>query len=300
MRQNRFQAFGHFRIVADIALNCMHGIVQNFVDRHHYRIVNRGNRLHRRIGSLRIKQFQRVQRHCDIASKGFKKLQILIGKRIDFRTFNIERPHHLVVVNQRHGQRAFRADQTVTVQRIMGCVLAQIALPGRTDKTCHAIVFGLSEKRLHRRFGINAFGQQRFQPTGRAVKQTNFDHVEIQQVVGVVQNVVFEQINPLVNIHLVNLFGTQICQCRARAMQGFHFLLLQNTLRRIRDRHQHSLATVVRRHNRYERHLEIAFAQLKSRRARLFLRPRRRDWSCHRPDDFRISDGLIKILADKV
>ena len=63
---------------------------------------------------------------------------------------------------------------------------------------------------------------------GRLIEQADFDDVEVQQVLGVVQDVRLEQLDALFDRHLREFVGRQVGQLDAGLVDGGQLLLLQH------------------------------------------------------------------------
>ena len=68
------------------------------------------------------------------------------------------------------------------------------------------------------------------------IQQADLDHVEIQQVLRVVQDVRLQQLDAVLHRHLEDLFGRQVGQFHARLVDGRQLLLLQLLLGDVADR----------------------------------------------------------------
>ena len=79
------------------------------------------------------------------------------------------------------------------VERVFGRVFAQIALAGGGHEAGHAVVLRLGVEHAAGGLGLHAHRQQRLQPAGLLVQQADLDHVELQQVLGEVQDVRLQQ-----------------------------------------------------------------------------------------------------------
>ena len=104
--QNATNPVRYITTVSDVFFHHIDSVVQNFVDRHRDRTVNRIATLLRRIGFLCDKQLQRVERERNIASKDLQELQIAVTKSRRLGTLHIDCPKNLVVQDQWHRQRA--------------------------------------------------------------------------------------------------------------------------------------------------------------------------------------------------
>ena len=101
--------------------------------------MNRIDALPRRIRLLGNQQFKRVDGHRKVPGELLNHLQVTLGERIHVGTFDVKRTDHIIMQNERHRQRTFRANQAVKIKRILGCIFAQIAFTSRRDKPGHAI-----------------------------------------------------------------------------------------------------------------------------------------------------------------
>ena len=69
---------------------------------------------------------------------------------------------------------------------------------------------------------------KRLQLAGLRVQQPDLDDLVIQQVLGVVQDVGLEQLDPLLDRHVEQFVGSQVGQLDARLVDGGQLLLLQH------------------------------------------------------------------------
>ena len=75
-------------------------------------------------------------------------------------------------------------------------------------------------------------------------------------------DVVLEQLNPLINFHLIDFFGTQISQRHAGLMQSRQFLTLLGRFGGVDKRNDQLFHFLVFIHHRSDAHHKIAVADL--------------------------------------
>ena len=107
--EDALQPLDDFRLVADVALHDVDGLVEDFVHRQGHGAVDGLDAFRRRAGLLRHQQFQRVQGRGHVAAEDFQELQVALAERPRLDALDVEGADHLVVPQQRHGQRTLRA-----------------------------------------------------------------------------------------------------------------------------------------------------------------------------------------------
>ena len=131
------------------------------------------------------------------------------------------------MLDQRNGQGALRSQTTFDVQRVFGRVFAQVALARRSHKTGDALALRPREQLpLVGRF-FHSHRQQRNQLARILCLETDLNHIEVQQVLGVVQDVRLQQLDPLLHLHLKHFLRRQVGQVHARFVNRRQLLLLQ-------------------------------------------------------------------------
>ena len=113
------------------------------------------------------------------------------------------------------------------IERILGGVLAKIALARGGHETGHAVVLRLGIEHAGGGFRRHPLLHQGLQPAGLLIQEANLHHVEMEQVLGVVENVRLEQLDPLLDGHVGQFFRRQVGQLHAGLVDGGQFLLLQ-------------------------------------------------------------------------
>ena len=71
--ENALQTFDDFRLVADVALHDVHGVVEDVVDRQGHRAVNRLDVFRRGGRFFGHQQFERVERHGHVAGENLQE-----------------------------------------------------------------------------------------------------------------------------------------------------------------------------------------------------------------------------------
>ena len=203
--QDRLQPLDHLGLVADVALHDVHGVVQDVVDRQGHGAVDRLDALRAVVAFSATQQFQRVERHGHVAREDLEELHVAFAERPRLGAFDVERADDFVVQNQRHGQRALGPLTPFEVERVLGRVLAQVALAGGGHEAGDAVVLRVGEQVATGGLGNHAHGQQRLELAGASIEQANLDDVEVQQVLGEVQDVRLQQLDPLFDRHLRQL-----------------------------------------------------------------------------------------------
>ncbi len=244
-------------------------------------------------------QFQRVQRHGHVAGEDLEKLQVAFAEGPRLGAFDVERADHLVVQDQRHGQRALGSLAPFEIQRIVGRVFAQIALAGGGHETGDAVVLRLGKQVAAGGFRNDAHGQQRLELAGAAVQQADLDDVEMQQVLGEVQDVRLQQLDALLDRHHRQFVGHQVGQFHAGLVDGGQLLLLQHLRRHVAHRDDQVLRRRLVLENRGGVHLEVAVVARAQRRVAGAAGGQRRvERTEVGPEDLGAAQHGVKIRAD--
>ncbi len=104
-------------------------------------------------------------------------------------------------------------------------------MPRSRNITGHTIISGFCIQRLFADRRIDTRTQQSVQKSRFGIDQADFNNIEIQQMLGVVKDILFEQIDSLIDLHLKDLAGCQIRQRHTCFVKRFQPLLFQIGLR---------------------------------------------------------------------
>ena len=159
---------------------------------------------------------------------------------------------------QRDGQRTLRPADAFEEQRVFGRVLAKVALAGGGHETGHAVALGQREQVAHCRVGVQAHGQERLQAVGLAVQEADLGHFEVQQVLGEVDDVRLEKLDPVADRHLEDFFRRQVGQFHAGLVDGGQLLLLLDLVGHVADGNDQVPGGTLQLADRGGLHLEIA------------------------------------------
>ena len=88
---------------------------------------------------LGLQQFQRVQRRGNVAAVDLQELAIAIVEGARLRALDVERADDRAVIDEWHGQRAARACRPLDVDRVLGRVGTEVALPGGRHESRHTV-----------------------------------------------------------------------------------------------------------------------------------------------------------------
>ena len=104
----------------------------------------------------------------------------------------------------------FRVVGTWNKQRIVFDILTNVTHPAGSDVARNAVSLRVSIELPVCRILIDPNTQQGHEIAGCVFKQPNLNDFEIQQIVQVVPNVLFQQINSLIHFHHEDFSGPQI------------------------------------------------------------------------------------------
>ena len=191
-----------------------------------------------RCGSLLSdEQLQRVQGRGDVAGEDFQKLKIGGGESSRLRALHVEGADHLLVEQERHSHRTLRPFATLKIQRVFRSVIARIATASRRDVAGHAVVVGLGVQHPSLCFGLHPLGQEFVEPAGLLVEQANLHDIELEEVLGVMDDVALEQLDPLINRHVGEFVWREVGEPFPCRVDGRPLLLLQHRVGDIPHRH---------------------------------------------------------------
>ena len=132
-----------------------------------------------------------------------------------------------------------------------------------------------------------------------AVEQANLDHVEVQQVLGEVQDVRLQQLDPLLDRHLREFVGRQVGQLDAGLVDRRQLLLLQHLVGHVADRDDQVLRGLVAFEDRGGVDLEVAvLARAERRGARAGRGQGRVEGAEVGAEDLRAAQHRVEIGAD--
>ena len=249
-----------------------------------------------RVGFFGHEQFQGVQRGGHVAAEDLQELQVALAEGPRLHAFHVEGADHFVVQQQRHGQRALRPADAFHEQRVFGRVFAKVALARRRHETGHAVALGQRDEVANRRVGVHAHGQERFQAVRLAIQETDLGHFEVQQVFGVVDDVGLEQLDPVADRHVEDLFRSQVGQLHAGLVDRGQLLLLLHLVRHVADGNDQVPGRTVQLADRGRLHLEVAIVLAPQRGTRPLAGGQRRvEGTEVRPQDFRAAEGRVKV-----
>ena len=193
--------------MADVTVKDGGGGGQDLVHRQGHLPVDGLNRLRGGAPFFRGQQLQGVQRSGDLLAENLGKLQILSAECVELGAFHIERADHLILGNERHGQRAARARRPFNKVRI-GCrIRAEIALAGGRHITGDSIALGARKEDAFSGLGRHALVQERLQPAGLGIQKTNLDDIIMQEVMRETADVELQQLDTLLDAHVGQLVG---------------------------------------------------------------------------------------------
>ena len=90
---------------------------------------------------LGLEQLQRVQGRGDVPAVDLEELAVAVVEVVRLGALDIERADDRAVIDQRDGERAARVLRPLDVERVLGRVGAEVALPGRRHEARHAVAF---------------------------------------------------------------------------------------------------------------------------------------------------------------
>ena len=256
--EDPLQALDHLGFVADVALHDVDRLVEDLVDRQGHGAVDGLDALGGRVRLFGHEQFQGVQRGGHVAAEDLQELQVALAEGPRLHALHVEGADHLVVQQQRHGQRALRPADAFQEERVFGRVFAKVALAGRRHETGHAVALGQGEEVAHRRLGVHGHGQERLQAVRLAVQEADLGHLEVQQVLGEVDDVRFEKLDPVADRHVEDFFRRQVGQLHAGLMDRRQLLLLLDLVGHVADGDDQVPGRAFQLADRGGLHLEIA------------------------------------------
>ena len=133
--------------------------------------------------------------------------------------------------HERNGERAFRPFAALQIERILRRVVAEVATTRGGHVTGHPVVLRPRVEHACLGLGLHAHRQKRFEPARLPVEQADLDDVELQQILRVVQDVAFEEIDPLLDRHVGQFGRRQIGEFLSGLVDGREFLLLEDGVR---------------------------------------------------------------------
>ena len=216
--------------MTDVLFHEVDGIEQEVIERQCDGSVDRFATLLSGIGPLRDQEFQGVECYRDVACEDFEELLIAFTEGVEIWAFDVDGPDDLFVQDDWNGQRASRPFEGFQVHRIDGGVPAQVAHAVGGDITGYSVTFGAGHQPSIGGDLIDPHRQERDQVAGGLLEQTNFDHIDIEDVLGVVADIVLEQIDPLIDIHREDFVGFEVGQLGAGMVNGRQFLFLEDFL----------------------------------------------------------------------
>ena len=176
---------------------------------------------------LGLEEFQRVQTRRHVPRVDFEELTVAVIKRPRLRVLDVQGPDHGAVINQRDGQGTAGPGGSFQVVRVRRRIGTQVALPGRGDKPGDAVVRFAGEQLATGRLHRHPLGQERDQSAVGPVQEANLDEVKPEQVLHVPDDVVFQEVGPLLDPHLAQFLGGEVGQLVARLVNGGDLLGLQ-------------------------------------------------------------------------
>ena len=135
-----------------------------------------------------------------------------------------------------HCERAFCPFAALQIERILRGVVAEIAAARGGHVAGHAVVFAACIQDAGLGLGLHADRQQWLEPACLSVEQPDLDDVELQQILGVVEDVALEEFDPFLDRHVGQFGRCEIGELLARLMNGSKFLLLEDRVGDIANR----------------------------------------------------------------
>ncbi len=111
-----------------------------------------------------------MQRLGDLAAERLGELHVVLVEGTDLRALDIERANDLVLVDQRHRQRAAHAAGALDVERVGGRVGTEVALADGGDVTGDPVTLEAGGQALPGLFRRHALGQQPLEEAGAPVE----------------------------------------------------------------------------------------------------------------------------------
>ena len=126
-------------VVAGVAVEHGGRVGDDVVERQGHLAADRLDRGARGALLLGLEQLERVEGRGDVAAVDLEELAVAVVEGVGLRALDVERADDRAVIDQGDGERAPRAGRTLDVERVLGRVGAEVALPGRRDETGHAV-----------------------------------------------------------------------------------------------------------------------------------------------------------------
>ena len=176
------------------------------------------------------------ERGGHVAGENLEELQVALAERPRLGALDVERAGHAIVQHDRHGDRAAGALGAFEIERIFLRVFAEIALAGGGHEAGHAVAGDRRPQLAMRRLVGHADGEHRLEDAGLLVEHANLDDVVLQHVLRAVQDVRFQQLDPLVDRHVGDFVGREVGQLDAGLVDRGELLLLQHVVGDVADR----------------------------------------------------------------
>ena len=234
--QDPLQSLHEVSIVADVAFHDADGVVEDVVHGKRHGTMDGFDALGCSRGLFGHEEFERVEGGGHIAGEDFEKPQVGFGKSTGLGAFDVEGPDHLLVQHEGHCERAFCPFAALQIERIFGGVVAEIAAARGGHVAGHAVVFAACIQDACLGLGLHADRQQRLESACLSVEQSDLDDVELQQILGVVEDVALEEFDPFLDRHIGQFGRCEIGELLARLMNGSKFLLLEDRVGDIANR----------------------------------------------------------------
>ena len=170
--------------------------------------------------ALDDQQIEDVHRHGDIAAEDRCELPVVVVEGRRPLRLDVEHADDPVVQSQRHGQGAGRMVQAFAVQWILFDIGAQVALTGGRDVTGNPAALRLGVDHLADLFRRDAHRRDQFQAVGFLVEQADFEVIELQQIVHIVNDLLFQHLEPLSHVELDDRSSFDLHQFRAGGIDG--------------------------------------------------------------------------------
>ena len=222
-------------VVADVAFHDVDSVIEDVVDREGDCPVDRLDALGRCGGLFGDEELEGVEGGRDVPGEDLEKLHVRVGEAPRLGAFDVERPDHLFMEHERHGERAFRPLAPFEVAGVFRRVVAEIASSRGRDIPGHPVVFGAGEEDPGLRLRLHSLGKERFEPAGLAIEEADFDHVKQQKIPRIMENVALEEVDPLLDRHVGQFGRRQIGQFLAGLMDGGPLLLLEDRVGDVSD-----------------------------------------------------------------
>ena len=156
--------------------------------------------------------------------------------------------------------------------------------------------WGKANRSRDRRVGVHGHGQERLQAVRLAVQEADLGHLEVQQVLGEVDDVRLEQLDPVADRHVEDFFRSQVGQLHAGLVDRGQLLLLLDLVGHVADGDDQVAGRAFQLADRGGLHLEIAIVLAPQRGTRpLAGRQGRVEGAEVRPQDFRAAQRRVKV-----